>query len=519
MAFDWRSLFGGGPRYVTIASTQQSGGGGVAGPDTKSVDVECMQHKWELIDVVLEGHDAIKRCGKRFLPRFEREPDEKYKRRLHDAPWRPIMNDALENITSRPFTSPVTLAGNPDPRMVEFAEDVDGQGNSLNVFARNTFDQAVSKGVTVFYVDYSRNVPRADGRAKSLTEERDQGIRPFWVHIPVCELIDVRTAFVRGREIVTHARWWEHPKVADGFSETCIPQIRVVEIKDDGRVWWTVWQQQGGGDFAQADSGILSAMDEVPIVRVFTGKKKGVIENQPWSYDLCHVALEYYRSLARQTEIENMSGWPMLAGQGILKPTDGDEVVIGPHTVLFAPPIDGSSSKWELIGPDAALVEQIGKGPERVLDAFSKLAKEPTIPKAGVTATASGMDNSRAHSAIEAWAGNLKNGLDEGLAFTAKWLGIADNVTASVSTDFAALTGSADEAKIIGDAQKRKVVSAKTERAELKRRGILGPDFKEEDEEVRLAEEQSNDTLTPEAQMDPVTGDVIPFQRAAEGVI
>jgi uncharacterized protein DUF4055 len=224
----------------------------------------------------------------------------------------------------------------------------------------------------------------------------------------------------------------------------------------------------------------------VPLVRIFCGKKKGAIANKPWLYELCHVALEYYRSLARQTEIENFSGWPIFAGQGIAK--GDDEIELGPNVTLFAPPTDATGgSKWELLGPDAALVEQIGKSPERVLDVFSKLAMEPTVPKASVTATAAGVDNSRAHSAIEAWAGNLKNALDEGLAFTAQWLGVADTVTANVSTDFAALTGSTDEAKIIGDAQKRNVISAKTERAELKRRGILGPDFREEDEEQRLA--------------------------------
>jgi hypothetical protein len=164
-------------------------------------------------------------------------------------------------------------------------------------------------------------------------------------------------------------------------------------------------------------------------------------------------------------------------------------------------------AKWEILGPDAALVEQIGKSPERVLDVFSKLAMEPTVPKPGVTATAAGVDNSRAHSAIEAWAGNLKNGRDEGLALTARWLGVADTVTANVSTDFAALTGSTDEANILGDAQKRNVISAKTERSELKRRGILGPDFREEDEEQRLAEEQLG--LEPEQPMDPVTGNVL----------
>jgi len=57
------------------------------------------------------------------------------------------------------------------------------------------------------------------------------------------------------------------------------------------------------------------------------------------------------------------------------------------------------------------------------------------------------------------------------------------------------------------------VISAKTGRAELKRRGILGPDFKEEDEELRLAEEQQG--LEPEQPMDPVSGNVIPFDQVA----
>jgi hypothetical protein len=93
------------------------------------------------------------------------------------------------------------------------------------------------------------------------------------------------------------------------------------------------------------------------------------------------------------------------------------------------------------------------------------------------------------------------------------WLGQADIVTASVSTDFIAMAGSTDEARAIGDAQKRGVVSAKTERVELKRRGILGPDYNEDEEEQRLAEEQQG--LESEEPMNPINGDVIPFDRAA----
>jgi hypothetical protein len=38
--------------------------------------------------------------------------------------------DALENITSRPFTSPVTLSGNASPQMKALAEDIDGRATA-----------------------------------------------------------------------------------------------------------------------------------------------------------------------------------------------------------------------------------------------------------------------------------------------------------------------------------------------------------------------------------------------------
>ena len=73
-------LFGQGPRYVTIASSGAHATGDTAGPDTKSADIACMGQKWKLIDDVLEGHDAIKKGGECFLPKFEKESLAKYKR-------------------------------------------------------------------------------------------------------------------------------------------------------------------------------------------------------------------------------------------------------------------------------------------------------------------------------------------------------------------------------------------------------------------------------------------------------
>src|SRR6186997_1136474 len=96
----WLSnLMGRGERFVAAVGSRV--GKQSAGPDTPSADAECMVDQWRLISDVMEGNDAIKAGGERYLPRFARESYQKYRRRLADAPWRPIFPSAVESLTSR----------------------------------------------------------------------------------------------------------------------------------------------------------------------------------------------------------------------------------------------------------------------------------------------------------------------------------------------------------------------------------------------------------------------------------
>ena len=138
------------------------------------------------------------------------------------------------------------------------------------------------------------------------------------------------------------------------------------------------------------------------------------------------------------------------------------------------------------------------------------------MPRTGnITATATGIDASKAHSAVQSWALLLQDTLNQALKFTAQWLQVEDAATVTVHTDFAGDFGSTDEAKVLGDAQKRQVISKRTEREELQRRGILGPQFIQEDEDEQIAIETEG--LQPEHSFDPVNGDnVLPFNQVAQ---
>jgi hypothetical protein len=93
------------------------------------------------------------------------------------------------------------------------------------------------------------------------------------------------------------------------------------------------------------------------------------------------------------------------------------------------------------------------------------------------------------------------------------YFGIADTATAAVHTDFAGDASGVDEAKVLADAEKRQIISKKVERQELQRRNILGPHYKSEDDEIQIAAETEG--LEPEEPIDPINGDVIPFDRVS----
>src|SRR4051812_13149821 len=122
----WDNIFGSGQRLISAATTTT---GAAAGPATPSAEWLAMHKKWCEIDDILAGADRIHAAGEKYLPRYEDESRTEYARRLAASPWRPEFADALQSLTSRPFSKPVALQGNVDPKIEAFAQDVDGRGN------------------------------------------------------------------------------------------------------------------------------------------------------------------------------------------------------------------------------------------------------------------------------------------------------------------------------------------------------------------------------------------------------
>lgn len=503
-------------------------------PATESEDHKAMAPEWLKIDDICAGVSAIKKKTTIYLPRFTRESQAAYEIRLQQAPWRPEFTDALRNLCSKPFTkmvrvnedAPEQIQGKQDPKTKRraggFVDDVDGRGNSLHVFSRETFVNGVKRGVAAIYVTFPDAAP-----ARTVAEEKASGVRPYWVQIEAPNILALYTMLINGREVVAHIRFKECTIERDGFAEVEVHRIRIIELDEAGRPTSQTWRRnKDSGYEIEKPPEALLGVSEIPVALLFTGERSGQWRVKPPLSDLAEMQLELYRALSREDQILTFAGHPMLKGVGMRPPQSSQQTMadgsirdvpapqleVGPATVLFAPPAgDGIQPDWDFIQPAAANIEVVGKHITKLTEDFRRLALQPTTSNSGnLTATGAAIEGAKSHSAIEVWANALKATLDQALKYTAEWLKIDDTVTATVHTDFLVGLQGGEELRDLGDMQKRKVISAKTEREEKARRGVLGPAFDEDEEIKRLAEEDEG--LEPEVPIDPRTGMPIPPQ-------
>ena len=166
-------------------------------PSTVSSDYGAMIPKWEMVADILEGPDAIRKKAAAYLPKYEKESDAGWRLRVASSPWRPEFEDGLRGICAKPFTRKVAVESAPDviigvmdeasqSRRGGLVDDIDGQGNSLHVFARDVFEQGVAKGLAAVYVAYPDT---SDIRTQA--EAKGANVKPYWVLIKPEEIIAV----------------------------------------------------------------------------------------------------------------------------------------------------------------------------------------------------------------------------------------------------------------------------------------------------------------------------------------
>lgn len=477
--------------------------GSPTSPDTPSSDYEAMRPYWLKVATILAGADAMRAAGETYLPRFASESDLDYEARRLGAKFTNLFDELTSGLADKPFAEKVSLDEASVPaRAVAFAEDIDGRGNNLHVFAGTVFRSAIHYAVTWILIDYAKAKAGA-----SLAEERAAGVRPYWIHVPALSLLAVYADTINGKEQFTHVRIAEVSKVRDGFDEVCRKRVRIFDrapiLDEAGQVigyakpTFQLWEQATGKEtgWKLIDEGNLS-IDIIPLVPFITGQREGASwVFKPPMLALADAQIEHYQAETGLKDIKGLTAYPMLAANGVQPAMEGGQVVpvpVGPRQVMYAPPIgeNGQHGEWKFIEPQATSLQFLASDVKTIEQQMRELGRQPLSAQTGnLTVVTTAFAAEKGNSAVKAWALGLKDALEQAWVITAAWLKESAKPVVSVFTDFDTGADDAADVDLLKDMRRNKDISGETYRAEAKRRGVLSADFDEEAEVKRLEAE------------------------------
>jgi hypothetical protein len=487
---------------IAYASAPPRKGVPVDEMEKRSPDSAFMERYWNKVDAVLDGIEGMKLRHDEFLPRFRDEEVEDYKFRTNCAVMTNVYRDIAESLSGKPFEQPVMLIKDDEentvvpPEIENFTYDVDGAGNSLTVFASQTFFNGVNHAIDWIMVDYSK----APERPVTMAEASTLGLRPYWTHILGRNVLNIRSKMVGSKEVLTYVKIFEpgdvdHVREIERF-DTYDARNTLVTV-----VTWKLWEKRTQhNDYIQVDSGEIS-IGEIPMVPFYTGRREG----RQWRFDppmraAVELQIQMFKQESGLEHACQLTAYPMLAANGIKPPMGRDgkpetKVAVGPNRVLWSPPRDdgGPAGTWAYVEPNAESLKFLEARIEATERRLRELGRQPlTASSSNITVITAAVAAGKAKSAVKAWALMLGNALENALLLTAKWMSVVYDPAVHVFAEFDDWM-EGEDLDALDKARERGDISHETYCEELKRRGVLSSNFTIERERERILDDAPSD--------------------------
>jgi hypothetical protein len=458
----------------------------------RDADLAKMAPFWETTEDILGGIHAMRDRREKYLPKFTDELGTTYEARLKTSTYTNIYRDILEGVASKPFAQEIMFEGEAPPQeILDFAENVDGAGNNLTVFASQTFYDGINTGMDWIFVD----APQADNTVRTMADVRERNIRPYWSRVRAANILSIRTVRIGSNQVLEFIRILEPGKPNN---------IREMERLPDGNVVYRLYEERLEYNremktyFWLVEQGSIS-IPVIPMVPFVAGRRKG----KTWEMiapmlDAVDLQVHLYQLESALKYVTMLAGYPMLAGNGVTpqKASDGSVVklAVGPNVVLYSP-IDGSGNhgEWKYVEPDANTMIFMSSQIEKAQQQLRELGRQPLTSQSGnLTVVTTIVAGSKAKSAVKMWANGLKDALENAFVITAMWMGLDYDPSLNVFTEFDDFIDGKNLEDLLAMYQAG-VISMETLWYEYKRRGVLSTEFDAATERLNLLTTNGDD--------------------------
>lgn len=428
---------------------------------------------------LMAGTSGMRDAGETYLPRYPLETAEAYRDRLKSSWLFNGYRKTVRDMAGRVFGKPVELGDTVDQRIADWSDNIDNAGHDLSTFARMVFEDGIDAGISYILVDS----PRRTGTVTQ-AQAQSQGLRPYFVHLPVESLIGWKTGIVANATVLMQLRIMETAsEPVDEFTEKAVPQIRVLD-RTPGGVQVRLFRKADDkhGDWLPYDEPFMTGLTEITVVP-FYANRVGFFQGAPLLDDLADVNIAHWQSQSDQRNIMHFARVPILFAAGRAD-SEGPLVISAGMATVSSDP--AAKMQWvEHSGQAIGAGRQDLKDLEFQMEAHGLQIVAPTMQ----SATGAAIDEAKATSTLSMTADELKDALEQAMIWLAEYAGIPGEFTVAVNKDFGTNMMGAQELAGLLSAVNTGQLSRETFLREMARRGMVAADLDPDEEAERIEAE------------------------------
>jgi hypothetical protein len=306
-------------------------------PDATCAAYDLQKLKWDFCHDVRRGTPAFRGSvammpdatysqnqSAQYLPKFLSEDTLDYQARLAITWAFDAYEQTAQGLMGIVFARGIKRGDDIDKKIVELLENIDGEGQNLDVFARQAFDEGLDGHVAIL-TEYP-NVPV--GSNLTLDDLNTRGIRPYmrvvradqiisWVPVVIGGI--ERLAQVVIKECIEEKKGRFGTKEVEQYrvftQEVIYDQATTTGMNDDGdpvgdpqpiglgEITWEVWKEQDvmasngrrtGRTAIQIDtSGTVRGPKTIPLRVAYLGRRLGMLKSEPYLWGLAQTNVEH----------------------------------------------------------------------------------------------------------------------------------------------------------------------------------------------------------------------------------
>lgn len=482
------------------------------GTDPERPDYACpayleMAPRWSIVSDMRGGTLELRAKKEKYLPKFEAETADDWAARVAMT----FASDHYDSTTAEHvglmLSEPIKLGDDVPKQIVDLMEDVDGEGNHLDVFAHSAMDAALHLGHSLILTDY----PVADN-VKTLTDQRAAKVRPYATLYSADEVLSWRTETVGGVNVLVQLVLRERGSEAAGafgqkevfryrdFRQEVFYDDLTGRAKGLGAITWRVWKEDTEDStktrtktFSNIGEGTITGPTRIPARVIYGGEKLGTLHTKPHLYGLALSNVEEtqvasdYASVMHKCNVPT----PVFIGRNV---TEGGPPIQMGHGIDI--PIGGSAIFLEPTGA------AIGATRTRMQDLQARMERQGAATATGqggkvMSATEAALHAKAKAAKLKRAARSLQDALEGMLADFAAFMRLSTSSTVksggslSVNQNFAGIQLDPAYLSVLVTAYERDAISIEELRYVLQA-GQLPETFDAEDVLDLLARELAN---------------------------